>query len=122
MSRLAALAANSSGSLANNLKELPDGRWTWKYDRFFRSPDVKPWVTPDIVDRMCQKVELVQCPAMVVRGAGSIVLSQDTAEKMAARLPNGSLDVVPNPGHLVPGDNPTGFYHALTFFWQDKRM
>jgi hypothetical protein len=47
------------GSLANNLKELPDGRWTWEYYRFFQSPDVKPWATPDIVDRMWQKVELV---------------------------------------------------------------
>jgi pimeloyl-ACP methyl ester carboxylesterase len=65
---------------------------------------------------MWQKVELVQCPALVVRGAGSTVLSQETPEKMAARLPNGSLDVVPNSGHLVPGDNPTGFYQAVNAF------
>jgi pimeloyl-ACP methyl ester carboxylesterase len=52
----------------------------------------------------------------VVRGAGITVLPQATAEKMAAGLPNGSLDVVPNSGHLVLGDNPTGFYQAANAF------
>ena len=52
----------------------------------------------------------------MVRGAGITVLPQATAEKMAAGLPNGSLDVVPNSGHLVLGDNPTGFYQAANAF------
>jgi esterase len=107
------------GSLTNNLKQLPDGRWTWKYDRVFRSPDAKPWTDPDIVERMWQKVEGVQCPALVVRGAGSKVLSQKTAEEMAERLQNGRLAVVPDAGHLVPGDNPTGFHQVVNQFLAD---
>ena len=107
------------GSLANNLKQLPDGRWTWKYDKVFRSPDAKPWTDPDIVNRMWQKVEGVQCPALVVRGAGSTVLSQETAEEMARRLVDGRLTVVPDSGHLVPGDNPTGFHQAVEAFLAD---
>lgn len=107
------------GSLANNLKQLPDGRWTWKYDKVFRSPNVKPWTDPGIVERMWQKVERVPCPALVVRGAGSTVLSQETAEEMAGRLPNGRLTVVPDSGHLVPGDNPAGFHQAIEAFLAD---
>jgi pimeloyl-ACP methyl ester carboxylesterase len=107
------------GSLANNLKQLPDGRWTWKYDKIFRSSDAKPWTDPDIVARMWQKVEGVQCPTLIVRGAGSTVLSQETAEEMAERLPNGRLAVVPDAGHLVPGDNPTGFHQVVEAFLTD---
>jgi esterase len=107
------------GSLTNNLKQLPDGRWTWKYDRVFRSPDAKPWTSPDIVAQMWHKVEGVQCHALVVRGAGSTVLSQKTAEEMAQRLPNGRLAVVPDAGHLVPGDNPTGFHQVVEAFLAD---
>ena len=107
------------GSLANNLKQLQDGRWTWKYDKVFRSPDAKPWTDPYIVRRMWQKVEEVRCPALVVRGAGSTVLSQGTAEEMADRLVNGRLTVVPDSGHLVPGDNPTGFHQAVEAFLAD---
>jgi len=107
------------GSLANNLKQLPDGRWTWKYDKVFRSPNVNPWTDPDIVDRMWQKVEGVQCPALVVRGAGSTVLSQETAEEMSERLAHGRLTVVPDAGHVVPGDNPTGFHQAIEAFLVD---
>lgn len=107
------------GSLTNNLKQLPDGRWTWKYDRIFRSPDAKPWTDPDIVAKMWQKVKGVQCPALVVRGAESTVLSQKTAEEMAECLPNGHLAVVPDAGHLVPGDNPTGFHQAVEAFLAD---
>ena len=108
------------GSLAHNLKELPDGRWTWKYDRFFRSADFRPWATPDIIDHMWQKVEQVQCPTLVVRGAESTVLSQETAEKMAERLPHGRLNVVPHSGHSVPGDNPTDFHQAVNTFLADN--
>jgi esterase len=110
------------GSLANNLKQLPDGRWTWKYDKVFRSPGAKPWTDPDMVDRMWQKVERVQCPALVVRGAGSTVLSQETAEEMAQRLEHGRLTVVPDSGHLVPGDNPTWFHQAVEAFLADIHL
>ena len=47
------------------------------------------------------------------------MLSQKTAEEMAERLPNGRLAIVPDSGHLVPGDNPTGFHQVVEAFLSD---
>ncbi len=57
------------------------------------------------------------CPALVVRGAASDVLSPDTADRMADEaLARGSLAVVPRAGHSVMIDNPEGFAEAVTRF------
>jgi pimeloyl-ACP methyl ester carboxylesterase len=53
---------------------------------------------------------------LVVRGAASDVLSPETAEKMEAVLPKGSLAVVPQAGHSVMTDNPEGFLAVLSLF------
>jgi len=57
------------------------------------------------------------CPALVVRGAASDVLSPEVADRMAEEvLPRGSLVVVPRAGHSVMVDNPEGFREAVTSF------
>ena len=58
----------------------------------------------------------VPCPTLVVRGAASDVLSPETADKMEAVLPKGSLAVVPQASHSVMTDNPEGFRDAVTQF------
>ena len=107
------------GSLEHNLKRLPGGRWTWKYDKALRSGAIRPWSGPELISRMWGYVERVRCPTLLVRGAHSSVLSQDTAEEMAARLDDGRLAVVPDAGHLVPGDNPAGFHRAVEDFFEE---
>jgi pimeloyl-ACP methyl ester carboxylesterase len=104
------------GSLAHNLKQLPSGRWTWKYDKALRSPGVRPSAGPELVDRLWGYVERVHCPTLLVRGAHSSVLSQETAEEMVSRLKDGRLAVVADAGHLAPGDNPAGFHRAVEVF------
>lgn len=57
------------------------------------------------------------CPALVVRGAASDVLSPETAERMAEEaLPHGQLVVVPRAGHSVMIDNPEAFESAVLRF------
>lgn len=51
----------------------------------------------------------IACPVLVVRGAGSAVLPQSTAERMAEVLQDGRLLLVPAAGHAVMIDNPEGF-------------
>lgn len=53
-------------------------------------------------------VEEVNVPTLLVRGAGSAVLSPHTAERIVRALPNGSLVTVPCAGHAVLLDNPSG--------------
>lgn len=59
----------------------------------------------------------VTCPALVVRGAASDVLSADVADRMADEvLPAGRLAVVPRASHSVMTDNPEGFAEAVLGF------
>ena len=103
------------GSLAHNLKRLPSGRWTWKYDKLLRSPS-RPQPGPGFVERQWGYIERIECPTLVVRGAYSKVLTQEIAEETVRRLGHGELAVVDDAGHLVPGDNPPGFIKALGDF------
>jgi len=62
-------------------------------------------------------LEKLPCPALVVRGAASDVLSADVADKMADEvLKQGRLEVIPRAGHSVMLDNPEGFEKALAGF------
>ena len=105
------------GSIVNNLKQLPNGKWTWKYDKILRSAGRmgKPQ-DPEMTKRLWSYVEGLQCPTLVVRGDRSDIIATDTADEMHKKIPNGNLAIVPNAGHLVMGDNPSGFEKAVSKF------
>ena len=104
------------GSIIHNLKQLPDGRWTWKYDKRLRSPDRRIGSGPETTERLWGFVESLRCPTLVVRGEISDIIAMDTAKEMQTRIPNATLVTVPGAGHLVMGDNPAGFERAVTEF------
>ena len=60
--------------------------------------------------------ERVNSPTLVVRGATSDVIAMDTAEELHRRIPNSKLATVDRAGHLVMGDNPSGFQKAVREF------
>ena len=105
------------GSIVNNLRKLPNGKWTWKYDKILRSPGrMAGTQDPDLTNRLWNYVESLQCPTLVVRGDKSDIIATNTADEMANRIPNGKVAIVENAGHLVMGDNPSGFESAVTQF------
>jgi esterase len=106
------------GSIIHNLKQLPNGKWTWKYDKLLRSPTGRGRMGPDpeLTRRLWSYVESLRCPTLVVRGAASDVIALETAEAMQRRIPNGQLATVERAGHLVMGDNPAGFQRAVNEF------
>ena len=104
------------GSIMHNLKQLPSGKWTWKYDRLLRSSDRRWRSDPGLTERLWGYVESLAPPALVVRGARSDLIATQTAEEMHRRIPNCTLATVENAGHLVPGDNPAGFVGAVSDF------
>jgi pimeloyl-ACP methyl ester carboxylesterase len=79
------------------LRERPNGRWAWKMDpayieqRIARGAPVRPQLWP--------MLETLRCPAQVVWGAESDVLSETQAKRMVAALPKGELVSVPGIGH-----------------------
>ncbi len=105
------------GSLQHTVKQLPNGRWTWKYDKALRSPGFKPETWPEEALWGCLKS--LRCPVLVVRGANSDVLSVDAFEKSLETIPNARGAVVEDAGHLVPGDNPKGFLEAIDPFLRE---
>ena len=60
------------GSIINNLRELPNGKWTWKYDKILRSAGRmgKPQ-DPEVTKKLWGYIESLQCPTLVVRGDSS---------------------------------------------------
>ena len=105
------------GSLQHAIREMPNGKWTWKYDKVIRSPEfVPPTWTPD---QLWDCVKAINCPTKVIRGANSDLFTNETMEKMTDILPLGSSAVVENAGHLVPGDNTPGFLEAIEAFLKD---
>ena len=90
------------------LKQLPDGRWTPKYD--FWAP--KDWAPLDLWPRLGE----IRCPTLLVRGAESPVLRQDHADRMVEAIPDCQLVVVPNAGHSIGTDNPEMYERCIRQF------
>ena len=97
--------------VTNNARQLPNGKWTWKY-----SPDAPLlWRPEDLWTRLAG----ITAPTLVVRGGVSTVLSQEVAEKEAAALPKGQLVVIEGSGHPVPMDRPVELEAAVRKFLRD---
>jgi esterase len=102
-------------SLLHNLRQLRNGKWTWKHDPNRHSPDFaaeRDARAKQIVD----EIHRISCPTLVLRGARSDVFSDDNAEKLAKALPNGRWRRVPDAGHTIQGDNPRGLLDAMQPF------
>lgn len=56
-------------SLPHNARRLPDGQWTWKYDKALRDPD-RPRTPPDFA-AMWSALATATCPILYVRAGES---------------------------------------------------
>ena len=105
---------NIRSRLSYNLKQLPSGKWTWKYDKALRSFESGFRGNPLV--NLWDDVRAIRCPTLIVKGGESDILSSESAEKLQAHIPNSRLAVVPGAGHSVMGDNPAGFVEAVREF------
>jgi pimeloyl-ACP methyl ester carboxylesterase len=102
-------------SLLHNLRQLPNGKWTWKHDPNRHSPDFA--VERDQrAKQIIEEIHRISCPTLVLRGERSDVFTDENAEKFAGALPNGRWQRVPNAGHTIQGDNPRGLLDAIEPF------
>ncbi len=104
------------GSILHNLKQLPNGNWTWKYDKRLRRPGRRMGGDPETEKRLWGYLAQIQCPTLVARGGASDIIALDTADRMSAAIPNARLVTIEGAGHLVMGDSPAGFQSAVTEF------
>jgi pimeloyl-ACP methyl ester carboxylesterase len=104
-------------------QQRPDGRFELRLDPAFMrgrsgqsEEELARWSETE-AKHLWSALEKLPCPALVVRGAASDVLSADVADKMADDvLKNGKLEVVARAGHSVMLDNPEAFEKALAGF------
>jgi pimeloyl-ACP methyl ester carboxylesterase len=102
-------------SLQHNLRQMPDGKLTWKHDRRHRAKfDAAEWTRRRL--GLWDEVARITCPTLVVRGGRSDVFHDEDAEKLAKALPRGSWVRVEDAGHTVQGDNPRGLVAELRRF------
>ncbi len=100
-----------------------DGRFELKLDPAFMrgrrgvsEEELARWSAEE-AKHLWAALEQLPCPALVVRGAASDVLSADVADKMADEvLKQGRLEVIARAGHSVMLDNPEAFEKALAGF------
>ena len=102
-------------SLLHNLRQLPNGKWTWKYDRRHLSREGFEQLTRELGE-LRSELPRITCPALVVRGASSDVFSDEDAEHAADLLPKGSWARIEGAGHTVQGDNPRVLAEELRSF------
>jgi pimeloyl-ACP methyl ester carboxylesterase len=96
------------------VRPLPGGGLTWKYDRALREA-IRQGRMRVPADLWAQW-RAITCPTLLVRGALSDILSDETAKRMVDELPAVRLVVVPGAGHTVPGDQPAAFQSLLREF------
>jgi len=108
----------------HGLRRRADGRLELVMDLAWRGITAGRTGSPDaeqqesaLGQRMWDALAALPCPALVVRGAASDILSPEVADRMVDEvLPNGRLAVVPQAGHSVMTDNPQGFNDAVASF------
>jgi pimeloyl-ACP methyl ester carboxylesterase len=101
----------------SGLKQLDDGTWTFRYDVHLRDGSgARVMSTPVEIQHMWTSLANISCPTLLVRGTDSDVLSPELAERMVRSIPDCRLVEVPDSGHSVPLDNPSGFLAAVKTF------
>jgi pimeloyl-ACP methyl ester carboxylesterase len=104
-------------SLTHNLKQLPSGKYTWKYDRRIgRGREGKPVDRVPSFEDMWEGLSRITCPTLVLRGAKSDIFAEETGLRMAETIPDCRFVTVPDAGHTVPQDNASEFLKAVTPF------
>jgi esterase len=98
--------------VTHNLRPLPDGTLTFKYDKELRR---NPRALFDHTsDELWAAWRALSCPVLLVRGADSDVLAAGTAQRMLAENPNVSFASIPDCGHSITLDSPAGLLEVVS--------
>jgi pimeloyl-ACP methyl ester carboxylesterase len=104
-------------SLRHTVREMADGSFEWRADRrqSVKVDEIVAWL-----DGARALLPHIGCPALVVRGADSNVLSHEGMLRFARELPDGDHITIADAGHTVQGDNPKALIAALETFLSSR--
>jgi pimeloyl-ACP methyl ester carboxylesterase len=108
-------------SLLHALRQLPDGRWTWK-----RDPRPNPALSQAEREAMTavlwRDARTIRQPTLVLRGELSKILAPEVAERFVRELSQARLVVIPRAGHNLHGDAPAACASALDEFLRSAAL
>ena len=107
--------------MRHRLKPTESGKYTWKFDKRFRSEDRSILrIGSELTNEQTwQLYRGITAPTLLVRGAESDVLTPDVAERAQREMQRARVVTVAGAGHSVPGDNPDGFTSVVEAFLAD---
>jgi pimeloyl-ACP methyl ester carboxylesterase len=101
-------------AVLSNLRSLPDGEWTWKWDR--RRLTDRDTHLQQQRESLWRAAATISCPVLIVRGERSNVLLEADSANFAAVVPNATAVTVPDAGHTVQNDNPRALGELIDAF------
>ncbi|MFJ2771056.1 alpha/beta fold hydrolase [Streptomyces sp. NPDC087300] len=101
--------------LRRNLRRHGD-RWVWHWDPRLLDSFEGRMDPPGMAERLLDAARHADVPILLVRGALSDVVREDTAEEFCARVPRARFVDVVDAGHMVVGDRNERFVDALIPF------
>ncbi len=107
-------------TLQFNAHQLPDGQWTWKYDKKLRDPE-RPRLPPDF-EAMWSALTTLPCPILYVRAGEGSHLADEFVPVLESLAPRVRIVTVPDAAHSVMGDNPVAFAAVVRGFLDDVPM
>jgi pimeloyl-ACP methyl ester carboxylesterase len=99
----------------HNLSRGMDGQWHWRWDPMLL---VARRRNRSLQGDLYAALRRVSCPALLIRGASSPLLTPEVARKMLQALPNGHMVEIPAAAHTVNADNAVEFERVTTAFLQ----
>ena len=97
----------------HGLKRLPNGKYTWKYDKLLR--DQRRQGTTPTVD-LWPVVRRIKVPTLIMRGSESDIFTLDTAKRMQELIPGSRFVEIQGAGHAIPAAAPEAFEQAVREF------
>ena len=91
--------------ILHNAKELDDGGWSWRYDRFHLPDGAEEDAMPDF-GALWSDVERLSMPVLLALGADSWVVDDADVAAFRERCPQIVVETVEGAGHSNQGDKP----------------
>jgi pimeloyl-ACP methyl ester carboxylesterase len=98
----------------HNLFRGPDGKWRWRWD-----PLLLVRRRSRTQGALYGYLQCLQCPALLIRGQKSPLLTAEVAQKMLAAMPNGRMVDIAAAAHTVNADNAREFNAVTAAFLQE---
>jgi pimeloyl-ACP methyl ester carboxylesterase len=103
-------------SVVHGMRELPDGRFTWKYDPVLSGP---PQPRPGAREwDLWEAASGVDCPTLLLHGEYSKVVTPDIVSRMQVVMADCRTELIARAGHALFTDQPQAFAESVERFLQ----